>query len=104
MAPKHYDVPCFVPPHPDLFARSKVEILQAQREVDDAEPSVASKILHGERRIPGQNDGTIFPKSHYHQPTSIMKMSNAALERTPLRNNIKYALKSEVSFVFSKSK
>lgn len=45
-------------------------------------------------RIPGLNDGTIFPESHFagqeSQRALADRMSSAALERTPLRGAIRY--------------
>ena len=91
MAPRHSDTPCFVPPHPDLLARTRAEALKVQGGANQDKVN-AKAILHdlgGERRFPGMNDGTIFPKSHFKKPTSIMAMSNAALERTPLQGALK---------------
>jgi immune inhibitor A len=90
MASHCSDMPCPVPPHPELLARIKTEALRAQGSSDTKASRKSSSIIHGEKGVPGMNDGTIFPKSHYTQPTSIMAMSNAALERKPLRGNIRF--------------
>ncbi|KAF2471430.1 M6 metalloprotease [Lindgomyces ingoldianus] len=93
MAPRHSDVPCFVPPHPDLLARQKMELLKVQGTAN--ENSVKSRthsLVMGDKRLPGLNDGTIFPKSHFDKPVSVMAMSNAALERAPLAGAIKVAI------------
>ncbi|KAF2271922.1 M6 metalloprotease [Westerdykella ornata] len=93
MAPRHCTEPCFVPPHPDLLAKARTESLTSQGTVDQAVfKKKTSRLFNGERRIPGMNDGTIFPPSHFKEPTSIMAMSTAAAERAPLRGNIKVAI------------
>jgi len=90
MAPRHSDTPCFVPPHPDLLARTKNAALKVQGNVNTGgNIKTTMHGLGGERRFPGMNDGTIFPKTHFKKPTSIMAMSNAALERTPLSGALK---------------
>jgi immune inhibitor A len=91
MAPRHSDTPCFVPPHPDLLARIKTSALRVQGGANHGNVDLKATVhgLGGERRFPGMNDGTIFPKSHFEKPTSIMAMSNAALERTPLKGALK---------------
>jgi immune inhibitor A len=60
-----------------------------------------SRVLRGEKGIPGMNDGTIFPRSHYEQPTSIMAMSTSALKRKPLRGTLRYLLTLQRYGVFS---
>lgn len=93
MAPRHSDIPCYIPPHPDLLARTRTAALKVQGSVNIG--GNVKAIVHGlggERRFPGMNDGTIFPKSHFEKPTSIMAMSNAALERTPLSGAINVAI------------
>ncbi|PSN68098.1 M6 metalloprotease [Corynespora cassiicola Philippines] len=89
MAPHHCNGPCFVPPHPDLLAKKKATTLKVQGGANAQPLGAQPQTIPGEKRLPGMNDGTIFPQSHYREPTSIMKMGNAALERTPLRNDIK---------------
>ncbi|KAH7089752.1 M6 family metalloprotease domain-containing protein [Paraphoma chrysanthemicola] len=89
MAPRHCDMPCSVPPHPDLLARFKSDLARAQSTNDDRSIKKAAKMLHGEKGMLGMNDGTIFPRSHFSQPSSIMVMGNAALERAPLRGTIR---------------
>ncbi|KAF2179017.1 M6 metalloprotease [Zopfia rhizophila CBS 207.26] len=94
MGPRHSDVPCFIPPHPDLLARRQNEALKVHGTANQVNLKDHRKALTlGEgRRIPGLNDGTIFPKSHFDKPVSVMAMSRAALERTPLRGSIKIAI------------
>jgi immune inhibitor A len=89
MAHQHCNKPCSVPPHPELLTRTKTRLLQHTGLKDAAFNKEISTILRGESRVPGMNDGSIFPQSHYAQPTSIMAMSNAALERRPLRGVIR---------------
>jgi len=91
MAPRHSDTPCFVPPHPNLLARTRALALKSQGGANQGNVDVKTILsdLGGERRFPGMNDGTIFPMSHFKKPTSIMQMSNAALERTPLQGALK---------------
>jgi immune inhibitor A len=89
MAHQHCIMPCSVPPHPELLARMKTEVLGAKGETDIKATKKALKILHGEKGVPGMNDGTIFPRSHHAQPISVMAMGNDALERKPLRGNIR---------------
>ena len=91
MAPRHSDAPCFVPPHPDLLARTRAAALNVQGAANEGsfKKTFHGLLKGGERRLPGMNDGTIFPKSHFEKPTSIMAMSNAALERTPLSGALK---------------
>ncbi|KAF2744498.1 M6 metalloprotease [Sporormia fimetaria CBS 119925] len=85
--------PCPAPPHPDLVARTQHEILQAQGTPKEATLKAKARLRATlGRRIPGMNDGTIFPPSHYKKPTSIMAMSRAALERAPLRGAIRVAI------------
>lgn len=92
MAHQHCSEPCPVPPHPSLLARTKVAAL-ATNNVSKAEPDKqTSRVLRGEKGIPGMNDGTIFPRSHYEQPTSIMAMSTGASKRKPLRGTLRYAM------------
>ncbi|KAF2801924.1 M6 metalloprotease [Mytilinidion resinicola] len=93
MAPRHSDAPCFVPPHPDLLARTRTAALKVQGTANERSfKATAHDLIGGERRLPGMNDGTIFPQSHFAQRTSIMAMSNAALERTPLSGALKVAI------------
>jgi immune inhibitor A len=90
MAPRHCDTPCFVSPHPNVLAKAKLQALRFQGNADVGDIKKAKSFLTAERRIPGLNDGTIFPKSHFEQPVSVMAMSTAALDRTPLRSTIRY--------------
>lgn len=90
MAHQHCNAPCSVPPHPDLLTRTKVEALTTNNASATEPEKKASRTLRGEKGIPGMNDGTIFPRSHYEQPTSIMAMSNGALKRKPLRGTLRY--------------
>jgi len=93
MAPKHCDGPCFAPPHPDLLRRTRQEILKAQGTPNESVlKAKAQRLLQADRRIPGMNDGTIFPPSHFKEKASIMEMSRAALERAPLRGPLKAAV------------
>jgi len=81
---------CAVPPHPDLLARQKHAFLKVQGTKDEAAFRKAFKPMDVTGNIPGQNDGTIFPPSHYKgAKPSITAMSRAALERTPLRGTLK---------------
>ncbi|OAL01747.1 M6 metalloprotease [Phaeosphaeriaceae sp. SRC1lsM3a] len=89
MAHQHCNAPCSVPPHPDLLTRTKVEALTTNNASATEPEKKASRTLRGEKGIPGMNDGTIFPRSHYEQPTSIMAMSNGALKRKPLRGTLR---------------
>jgi immune inhibitor A len=110
MAPRHSSTPCFVSPHPDALARARLQVLRSQRssrsssnrssiatastansvnaDTNDALEK-ARRFLATERQMPGLNDGTIFPKSHFEESVSLMAMGNAALERTPLRSVIR---------------
>jgi immune inhibitor A len=92
MAHLHCIMPCSVPPHPELLSRTKTDLLRQKGPVDAGFNKKISTVLRGEAGVPGMNDGTIFPRSHYAQPTSIMAMSNAALERRPLRGVIRCVL------------
>jgi immune inhibitor A len=90
MAPRHSDTPCFVSPHPDVLAQYQNEVLKVQGKADEGSVKANLRALtFSDRKIPGLNDGTIFPKSHFDKPVPIMAMSNAALERTPLSGAIK---------------
>jgi hypothetical protein len=91
MASRHCDVPCFVPPHPSILAKIKADLLGAQDTGYVEAIKSVFDTLHGEKGIPGMNDGTIFSRSHYAEPTSVMAMGNAALERIPLRGTIRHA-------------
>ncbi|KAF2243358.1 M6 metalloprotease [Trematosphaeria pertusa] len=75
--------------HPDLVAQVKAEGFNAQGTGNVASAKEIAQALANARRTPGIGDGLIFPKSHYPKPTSIMAMSRAALERAPLRGNIR---------------
>jgi immune inhibitor A len=109
MAPRHNSTPCFVSPHPDALAKARLQVLRSQRssgrsnrssiatastansvnaDTNDALEK-ARRFLATERQMPGLNDGTIFPKSHFEESVSLMAMGNAALERTPLRSVIR---------------
>lgn len=93
MAPRHSDTPCFVSPHPDVLAQYQNEVLKVQGKADEGSVKANLRALtFSDRGIPGLNDGTIFPKSHYDKPVPIMAMSQAALERTPLSGAIKIAI------------
>lgn len=89
MAHHNCNAPCFVPPHPGLLARTKVGILNASNPAEARADKKASSVLQGEKGVPGMNDGTIFPRSHYTEPTSIMAMSNEGLIRNPLRGTVR---------------
>lgn len=91
MAPRHSEEPCFVPPHPDLLASLRNDAFKVQGfKGEGIFKNKARTLIGQERRLPGMNDGTIFPKSHFDRPTSIMAMSKSALERAPLSGSIKY--------------
>jgi immune inhibitor A len=113
MAPRHNSAPCFVSPHPDALARARLQVLRSQRSSRSSSGSSnrssiatastansvstdtndalekAKRFLATERQMPGLNDGTIFPASHFDESVSLMAMGNAALERTPLRSVIR---------------
>jgi immune inhibitor A len=115
MAPRHNSAPCFVSPHPDALARARLQVLRSQRSSRSSSGSSSSsrssiatastansvsadtndalekakRFLATERQMPGLNDGTIFPASHFDESVSLMAMGNAALERTPLRSVIR---------------
>jgi immune inhibitor A len=107
MAPRHNSTPCFVSPHPNALARARLQVLRSERssrsrssiatastansvnaDTNDALEK-ARRFLATERQMPGLNDGTIFPKSHFEESVSLMAMGSAALERTPLRSVIR---------------
>jgi immune inhibitor A len=90
MAPRHCDTPCFVSPHPNVLAKAKLQVLKSQHNNNTGGIEKAKKFLTAERKMPGLNDGTIFPKSHFGDSASIMAMSTAALDRAPLRSTIRY--------------
>jgi immune inhibitor A len=83
-------MPCSVPPHPRLLAKTKTSLLTTDGAANTEVTRKVASILAGEKGIPGMNDGTIFPRSHYTPPKSVMAMSNAALDRKPLRGIIRY--------------
>jgi immune inhibitor A len=58
MASHCSDMPCPVPPHPELLARIKTEALRAQGSSDTKASRKSSSIIHGEKGVPGMNDGT----------------------------------------------
>jgi immune inhibitor A len=113
MAPRHNSTPCFVSPHPDALAKARLQVLRSQRSSRSSSGSSnrssiatastansvnadtndalekARRFLATERQMPGLNDGTIFPKSHFEESVSLMAMGSAALERTPLRSVIR---------------
>jgi hypothetical protein len=86
----HSRMPCSVPPHPDLLARTKLEARNLQGTPDQKASKKIFNIIHGEKGVPGMNDGTIFPRAHYDKPMSITAMSTAALDRWPLRGNVRF--------------
>ena len=90
MAPRHCDTPCFVSPRPDVLAKAKQQVLKSKNNATTAGIEKAKKFLASERKMPGLNDGTIFPKSHFGDSASVMAMSTAALDRAPLRSIIRY--------------
>jgi hypothetical protein len=86
--------PCPIAPHPDLQARLLAENLRVQQHPDSApsfdllhEGSLPLSVPTG--HVPGLNDGTIFPQSHYETPQPLSILRNAALERAPLRGTIR---------------
>jgi immune inhibitor A len=90
--PHHCSEPCFVPPHPDLLARTRTQALKAQGTANESLfKTKVQNVMVGERRIPGLNDGMIFPPNHFQKKTSVMAMSKAALERAPLSGSLRYA-------------
>jgi immune inhibitor A len=92
MAHQHCNMPCSVPPHPRLLANSKISLSTVGTAASTEAVRKAANILNGEKGIPGMNDGTIFPRSHFTPPKSVMAMGNAALERKPLRGTIRCVL------------
>lgn len=85
---------CAIPPHPDLQARLAAEALRVQSN-PDAVPDPSLDLLHGSLptgKIPGLNDGAIFPESHFDKAPSPSALSRAALERAPLSGAIRYVL------------
>jgi hypothetical protein len=100
MAPRHCDQPCFVCPHPDLLAKVNNQALHVQGAANVQAAKQAINFVGAKRNLPGLNDGTIFPKSHYSRPTSIMEMSTAALARESLRGTIRWIVPSKsIGFV-----
>ncbi|KAI1504521.1 immune inhibitor A peptidase M6-domain-containing protein [Biscogniauxia marginata] len=95
MAHRCIEGQCAVSPHPDLLARQHAALRNVQGTAEEAavREHINSLIL-GDRtgRIPGLNDGTIFPKSHFDENASISSMSRAALERAPLRGAVNVVL------------
>src|SRR3954447_581618 len=92
MGPRCSAEPCFIPPHPDLLARRKTELLNIQGTVNEDQFKAQTHALtQGDRTgvIPGLNDGAIFPKSHFQKSVSFSAMSRAALERAPLQGAIR---------------
>ncbi|KAF2033534.1 M6 metalloprotease [Setomelanomma holmii] len=89
MAPRHSDTLCSAPPHPELLTRLKGGLARAKSAGDDEAIKKAASVLYGEQGVTGMNDGTIFPRSHYAQPISVVARSNAALGRMPLRGKIR---------------
>ncbi|ORY15440.1 immune inhibitor A peptidase M6-domain-containing protein [Clohesyomyces aquaticus] len=93
MAPRHSDAPCWVAPHPDALIRHRREIMKLQGTANEASlETLTHSLTMGHGKIPGLNDGTIFPKSHFDKPVTAMAMSNAGLERTPLSGAIRVAV------------
>jgi len=92
VTPHCHEGMCAVPPHPDLLQRFKTKLAKAKGTGDEAKIKKLTQSLVLETRsgvILGQNDGTIFPPSHFDSSVSISAMSRAALERTPIRGTIK---------------
>lgn len=82
--------PCFCPPHPDVLARFRAEFLKVQGTPEEASFMSKNRIFDAHTgRIPGMNDGTIYPPTHYETPPTLSKLSRGALERTPLRGSIR---------------
>lgn len=71
------DGPCPCPPHPDVLAHIK------------ANGGTSGRISKPETHTLGINDGCIYPPESYPPEASIDTISNAALERAPLRGSIR---------------
>jgi immune inhibitor A len=86
-----YDGRCAIPPHPELQARLAAEALRVQSNLNTV-PDPSLSLLHGNLptgKVPGLNDGTIFPESHFEKAPSPSELSRAALERVPLSGTIR---------------
>jgi immune inhibitor A len=95
MGPRCHEGQCAIPPHPDVLARLKTELLEAQGTGDEtAFRKLANSLALGGRTgaLLGLNDGTIFPKSHFKKSVSTSAMTRAALERAPLRGTVNVVL------------
>ncbi|KAJ6089270.1 hypothetical protein N7467_004486 [Penicillium canescens] len=81
--------PCPVPPRPDVLAglRHEPGSLTAPFITTQDPGRLSFSARTGTRT--GLNDGCIFPESHFEPAVSASRMSRAALERTPLRGNIR---------------
>lgn len=93
MGPRCHEGQCAIPPHPDLLARHKTELLKIQGTGDEtAFRRLSNSLALESRTLLGLNDGTIFPKSHFEKSVSISAMTRAALERAPMRGTINVVL------------
>ena len=98
MGPRHSETPCFVSPHPDIVAKLKADALKVQggNQKFGAMKEMAA-LLSDSQRIPGMDDGLIFPKEHYDHPVSLMAMSQAAADRAPLRGDLRWVGLTSIS-------
>lgn len=82
------DGPCRVPPHPDLLAQLRADGIHGTNESTFQSRIMGFGAPTG--KIPGLNDGTIFPESHFATAPSKSQMARAALEKAPLRGVIRF--------------
>ena len=62
MGPRHCDSPCFVSPHPDLLRKLSCQSGALNVQSSSNIAPVHSSTSHFSRpKVPGLNDGTIFP-------------------------------------------
>jgi hypothetical protein len=81
--PEHLSQPCFAPPHPDCYRNAPRQGLLL--------PSGQSRTLSVPTGcVLGLNDGCIFPPSHFPETPSQSQLIRAALDRAPLRNEVRY--------------
>ena len=82
------DRPCCAPPHPDILARFRADAIHGANE-STFQPRITG-FGASTGKIPGLNDGAIFPESHFASTPSKSQMARAALERVPLRGVVRF--------------
>ena len=89
------DGPCLVAPHPNFYHRASTQLLNRQLAASGAHKPLSLPTGN----VPGLNDGTIFPPSHFTAAPTLSLLSRAALERDRLTGPIRCAAWVDIGVV-----